>query len=94
MDYSVLATPSCLVDCQLHGLRSANAALRPCRRCHKGGYRAGEAPAVPERDGSSVARNGWPLKKWREHRIALSRFNSCKRAKIPYYRCRIHNEDI
>ncbi len=40
----------------MSSLRRANAALLPCRRGHKGGFIAGEATAVPERDGSSVAR--------------------------------------
>ncbi len=32
-----------------------NAVRRSCRRCHKGGFNAGGATAVPEGDGISVA---------------------------------------
>ncbi len=42
----------------MSSLRRANAPLQPFRRGHKGGFKAGEATAVPERDGSPVTRDG------------------------------------
>ncbi len=65
----------------MSSLRRTNAAVQPWRRDLKGGFNADEPTAVPERDGSSMARDVWHLQTWRaQHTGVIKRVSLAGRS--------------